>query len=148
MSLLASLSSDSLSPASEVSESTLNSSFFFLMFLLEQNTNFFLKFELSCYKLNKNCRKSHWMCNVIWYPGALIHILLNDGLSFLAIKVLYIIRTLSLISLQDKPVDLDTEDWECERVKVESNQFLDSFRIFHPSRKNAFTCWNTKMNCR
>jgi len=49
----------------------------------------------------------------------------------------------------DDPFDeAQQEDWEVERVEVEENQFLDSFRIFHADREMAFTCWNTKMNCR
>ena len=43
----------------------------------------------------------------------------------------------------------DTRDnWLAENVEVDEHQFVDTFRIFHPEREMAFTCWNTKMNCR
>lgn len=42
----------------------------------------------------------------------------------------------------------EKEDWQTVHVSVEQRQFVDTFRIFHPDRKLAFTCWNTKMNCR
>eukprot|EP00088_Acartia_fossae_P067981 TRINITY_DN853_c0_g1_i3.p1 TRINITY_DN853_c0_g1~~TRINITY_DN853_c0_g1_i3.p1 ORF type:complete len:534 (-),score=82.79 TRINITY_DN853_c0_g1_i3:10-1611(-) len=59
-------------------------------------------------------------------------------------------------SLQNKDmVDKDFDDqeenldgWECEHVSIKSHQFHDAFRIFHREREHAFTCWNTKMNCR
>ena len=40
------------------------------------------------------------------------------------------------------------DGWEADSVEVAENQFVDTFRIFHPDREMAFTCWNTKMNCR
>jgi len=40
------------------------------------------------------------------------------------------------------------DGWQCERVNIKQNQFHDAFRIIHGSRSQAFTCWNTKMNCR
>jgi len=52
---------------------------------------------------------------------------------------------------QDDEVDDGsvTEDaWRCARVNINHNQFYDTFRIFHRCRKEAFTCWNTKLNCR
>jgi len=52
-------------------------------------------------------------------------------------------------SLQDDVDGSITEDaWRCARVNINQNQFYDTFRIFHGSRKEAFTCWNTKLNCR
>eukprot|EP00088_Acartia_fossae_P013414 TRINITY_DN17026_c0_g1_i1.p1 TRINITY_DN17026_c0_g1~~TRINITY_DN17026_c0_g1_i1.p1 ORF type:complete len:506 (+),score=50.37 TRINITY_DN17026_c0_g1_i1:57-1574(+) len=48
----------------------------------------------------------------------------------------------------DEDDEAEMEDWECTSARIESHQFIDSFRIFHPDRKLAFTCWNTKMNCR
>jgi len=44
--------------------------------------------------------------------------------------------------------EMEQEDWECSNLQIRNRQFLDSFRIFHPDRQLAFTCWNTKMNCR
>ncbi|XP_040579732.1 DNA-(apurinic or apyrimidinic site) endonuclease 2 [Lepeophtheirus salmonis] len=32
--------------------------------------------------------------------------------------------------------------------KEESPTFYDAFRLIHPEEKNAFTCWNTKINAR
>jgi len=40
------------------------------------------------------------------------------------------------------------DDWQAVHVEVEEKQFIDTFRIFHPDRKLAFTCWNTRLNCR
>jgi len=40
------------------------------------------------------------------------------------------------------------EEWMTGNVSIQSRQFVDTFRIFHPDRKQAFTCWNTEMNCR
>jgi len=40
------------------------------------------------------------------------------------------------------------EEWQAVHVDVEEKQFVDTFRIFHPNRKLAFTCWNTRLNCR
>jgi len=42
----------------------------------------------------------------------------------------------------------EADDWVTDKMKIENRQFVDSFRVFHPSRQLAFTCWNTKMNCR
>ena len=36
-------------------------------------------------------------------------------------------------------------DWKTPSTKP---KFVDSFRHLNPDRKEAFTCWNTKMNCR
>ena len=48
-----------------------------------------------------------------------------------------------------KSSDGDLRDsWMADNLVVEENQFVDTFRIFHPDREMAFTCWNTKMNCR
>jgi len=51
---------------------------------------------------------------------------------------------------EEKSEDKDEieEAWQCESVSVPHNQFLDSFRIFHPKRESAFTCWHTALNCR
>ena len=40
------------------------------------------------------------------------------------------------------------DGWVADNVELKENQFVDTFRIFHPNRERAFTCWNTKMNCR
>jgi len=40
------------------------------------------------------------------------------------------------------------DEWQAVHVDVEEKQFVDTFRIFHPDRKLAFTCWNTRLNCR
>lgn len=42
----------------------------------------------------------------------------------------------------------DDEEWMTANVSMQSRQFVDTFRIFHPDREQAFTCWNTEMNCR
>lgn len=42
----------------------------------------------------------------------------------------------------------EIDDWVTDKIEMENNQFVDSFRVFHPNRQLAFTCWNTKMNCR
>ena len=47
--------------------------------------------------------------------------------------------------------DVDKEnfdEWQAVHVEVEDKQFFDTFRLFHPDRKLAFTCWNTRLNCR
>jgi len=44
--------------------------------------------------------------------------------------------------------EIGLDGWECERVNVNKHQFHDAFRIFHGSREQAFTCWNTMKNCR
>eukprot|EP00095_Tigriopus_kingsejongensis_P004544 maker-scaffold893_size84343-snap-gene-0.21 protein:Tk04544 transcript:maker-scaffold893_size84343-snap-gene-0.21-mRNA-1 annotation:"dna-(apurinic or apyrimidinic site) lyase 2" len=54
---------------------------------------------------------------------------------------------------EPKPKNLTHEPdlphpWAITSSQVLPNQFLDSFRHLHPNRENAFTCWNTKMNCR
>ena len=50
---------------------------------------------------------------------------------------------------EEEEVESDMiDEWRTTNVKINSGQFLDTFRIFHPNRMNAFTCWNTKMNCR
>lgn len=35
-----------------------------------------------------------------------------------------------------------------ESAEKKEPAFVDSFRHFHPSRQHAFTCWNTRLNCR
>jgi len=50
--------------------------------------------------------------------------------------------------VEDEGKDLQVDDWVCGLVSVEEQQFIDTFRMFHGQRENAFTCWNTKMNCR
>ena len=40
------------------------------------------------------------------------------------------------------------EEWVTSNVSIPSRQFVDTFRIFHPDRERAYTCWNTEMNCR
>ena len=42
----------------------------------------------------------------------------------------------------------DEELWTTANVNILSHQFVDTFIIFHPDREQAFTCWNTEMNCR
>jgi len=49
---------------------------------------------------------------------------------------------------QEKHEDDIEEEWQCESVTVPQKQFLDSFRLFHPKRESAFTCWHTALNCR
>lgn len=49
----------------------------------------------------------------------------------------------------DNQIDAENcDDWQTVHVEVEEKQFVDSFRIFNPDRKLAFTCWNTQLNCR
>ena len=50
--------------------------------------------------------------------------------------------------LGDENKDDSMEEWKTKFVECEPQQFVDSFRHFHPDRTSAFTCWNTKMNCR
>ena len=40
------------------------------------------------------------------------------------------------------------DEWGATRVTVAEGQFVDGLRHLHPAREKAFTCWNTKMNCR
>ena len=42
----------------------------------------------------------------------------------------------------------EEEEWTTANVIIPSQQFVDTFRIFHPDKDQAFTCWNTEMNCR
>merc|ERR1712142_7968 len=42
----------------------------------------------------------------------------------------------------------NVDEWQSVHTAVEEKQFLDTFRIFHPDRKLAFTCWDTSRNCR
>ena len=58
---------------------------------------------------------------------------------------------------QESQLDTDegVSDWrisEAVRSQLPGNSndnvFVDSFRHLHFERKEAFTCWNTKMNCR
>jgi len=49
----------------------------------------------------------------------------------------------------DDVTDVDNcDEWKAVHVAVEEKQFIDTFRIFHPDRKLAFTCWDTSRNCR
>ena len=54
-------------------------------------------------------------------------------------------QTMNKVSVKEGGV---RDGWRADHVEVEENQFIDTFRMFHPDRKMAFTCWNTKMNCR
>jgi len=47
-------------------------------------------------------------------------------------------------SQEDEVVD----EWKTVNVEVEEKQFVDTFRTSNPDRKLAFTCWNTRLNCR
>ena len=50
-----------------------------------------------------------------------------------------------------KEADDLSEDWKISRLEtctINGHQFIDSFRLIHPNRKEAFTCWNTEMKCR
>ena len=57
---------------------------------------------------------------------------------------------------QESQLDTDegVSDWRVSEavrsqlLTTSDNVFVDSFRHLHPERKEAFTCWNTKMNCR
>lgn len=42
----------------------------------------------------------------------------------------------------------EEDEWKTVCIHVKEKQFLDSFRVFHPNRTEAFTCWNTEKNCR
>ena len=44
----------------------------------------------------------------------------------------------------------ESYDWQITNLpeKSQNSVFFDSFRHFHPERKEAFTCWNTSANCR
>lgn len=42
----------------------------------------------------------------------------------------------------------DRESDASERNPIHSGRFLDTFRHFHPSRSNAFTCWSTLTGAR
>ena len=50
-----------------------------------------------------------------------------------------------------KEADDLSEDWKISRLEtctINGHQFIDSFRLIHPNRQEAFTCWNTEMKCR
>ena len=51
-------------------------------------------------------------------------------------------------TLAEAADDDNQDDWVSTSVRLEERQFVDTFRIFHPDRKHAFTCWSTKGNCR
>ena len=64
---------------------------------------------------------------------------------------------MAIFTRQESQLDTDegVSDWRVsEAVRSQlpgdsnDNVFFDSFRYLHPERKEAFTCWNTKMNCR
>ena len=42
----------------------------------------------------------------------------------------------------------DLSEWKARTVNLPGAQFIDAFRHRHPERREAFTCWNTKLNCR
>ena len=44
--------------------------------------------------------------------------------------------------------DDDLSEWKARTANLPGAQFIDAFRHRHPDRKEAFTCWNTKLNCR
>ena len=48
----------------------------------------------------------------------------------------------------DDDDDDDSSEWKATAVQLPGAQFVDAFRQRHPDRKEAFTCWNTKLNCR
>jgi len=50
--------------------------------------------------------------------------------------------------LDDIQCEEEEDEWKTVNELVEEKQFLDSFRLFHLKRKEAFTCWNTEKNCR
>ena len=51
------------------------------------------------------------------------------------------------VQKKDKDDD-DSSEWKATTVQLPGAQFVDAFRQRHPERKEAFTCWNTKLNCR
>ena len=55
------------------------------------------------------------------------------------------------VNKKDKNDDEDDDDlseWKATTVNLSGGQFIDAFRCHHPDREEAFTCWNTKHNCR
>jgi len=53
-----------------------------------------------------------------------------------------------LDEIADWKVSQSTMDLLGSQENPSQNHFVDTFRHLHPERKEAFTCWNTKMNCR
>ena len=53
-----------------------------------------------------------------------------------------------LDEIADWKVSQATQDLLGSQENPSQNHFVDTFRHLHPERKEAFTCWNTKMNCR
>jgi len=47
--------------------------------------------------------------------------------------------------MDDMAVEEDQPEW---LSSAPSPPFRDAFRLFHPLRSSAFTCWNVKMGCR
>ena len=56
--------------------------------------------------------------------------------------------TKKVIEKQENDDDDDLSEWKARTVNLPGAQFIDAFRHLHPDRKEAFTCWNTKLNCR
>ena len=56
--------------------------------------------------------------------------------------------TKELDEIADWKVSQSTMDLLGSQENPSQNHFVDTFRDLHPERKEAFTCWNTKMNCR
>ena len=53
-----------------------------------------------------------------------------------------------LLNASDNDEEL-SQDWKISNTdSYDSTIFLDTFRRFWPERKEAFTCWTTKTNCR
>ena len=57
-------------------------------------------------------------------------------------------ETKELDEIADWKVSQATMDLLGSQENASQNHFVDTFRDLHPERKEAFTCWNTKMNCR
>ena len=56
--------------------------------------------------------------------------------------------TKKVIEKHENDDDDDLSEWKARTVNLPGAQFIDAFRHVHPDRKEAFTCWNTKLNCR
>merc|ERR1719220_1270786 len=57
-------------------------------------------------------------------------------------------KSCKVIEKHENDDDDDLSEWKARTVNLPGAQFIDAFRHLHPDRKEAFTCWNTKLNCR
>ena len=54
-------------------------------------------------------------------------------------------RLCSDLQCSSTHADVDANDFN---ANLEQHLFVDAFRVFHPKRKEAFTCWNTSIGAR